>query len=386
MDFKFADVGEGITEGEIVRWHVDEGDAIEENETLVEVETDKAIVEIPSPCDGVVESIPFEAGETIAVGEVLAVIDTDESVEDSESTTVVGEISTEAEVLDEDDSENDAAGNILATPKTRKLADDLNVDLTEVTGTGEDGRITEEDVREAAEGTENEYGPVERIDLKGVRKRIAEQTRRSHEEIPQVTHMDEIDVTELDHRIRDLRNERDDLSYKLTLTPFLVRAIVESLGDHPYLNASFNGDEIVLKKYYNVGVTVDTEDGLIVPVVRNADELSVLEIGEEVSRLAERTRNRSIELSELKGGTFTLTNVGFVGGTWATPQVNHPQCAILAAGRAREKPVVRDGEVTARTMLPVSLSFDHRILDGAEAARFTNDLGEMLSNPAAFSL
>lgn len=379
MEFKFADVGEGISEGEIVRWHVQEGDEVDENQTIVEVETDKAIVDIPSPCDGVVQSIPHGEGETIEVGEVLAEIEPEETAETA-STTVVGDLSGDAEVLDESGSDEETADEgVLATPKTRKLAEELGVDLEDIEGTGKEGRVTEEDVRAAAGGHGGD-GPVEKVPLKGVRKRIAETMQKGHEEIPQVTHMDELDVTKLMAVIRE-RRETEDLSYKLTLTPVFVKVLAECLGEHPSLNASFDGDEIIMKKYYNIGVTVDTDDGLIVPVVREADKKSVFEIGEEIDRLARRARDRSIDLEDLQGGTFTLTNIGFVGGNWSTPQVKYPEAAILATGRAEEKPVARNGEVTVRTMLPVSLSFDHRILDGAEAARFTNDLAEKLSSP-----
>lgn len=378
MEFKFADIGEGITEGEIVRWLVEEGDQVDENEVLVQVETDKAIVDIPSPCDGTIESLPHAEGDTIEVGEVLAVIDAEDEEAVSESTTVVGEISTDAEILDDPDEDEETSGeSVLATPKTRKLAEELGVDITQVSGTGDEGRVTEEDVRAAAE---DGSGGMERVKLEGVRKRIAERTQTSHKEIPQVTHMDEIDVTALTGRIEELRDDRD-LAYKLTITPFLLKAIVESLPDHPYVNSSFDGDEIVLKHDYNIGVTVDTEDGLIVPVLRNAGDMELFDIGREVNRLAREARERTIELSDLKGGTFTLTNIGFIGGTWATPQVYHPQAAILAAGRATERPVATDGDLTVREMLPVSLSFDHRILDGADAARFVNDLKERLQNP-----
>ncbi|MFB6344522.1 MAG: dihydrolipoamide acetyltransferase family protein [bacterium] len=389
MEFKFADVGEGIREGEIVRWHVSEGDSIKENETLVEVETDKAIVDIPCPCDGTIDSLPRREGDRIEVGEVLAVIDVEGK--DVESTTVVGEIASEAEVLDEESEDRPDESEVLATPKTRNLARELGVELEDVEGTGKNGRITNEDVREAAESTDGEddleeYGSIETVPLKGVRKRIAEQTRKTHAEVPQVTHMDKIDVTELTKRIEALRDEGSELSFKLTLTPFLLKALTYALKEFPYLNSTFREDEIVLKKYYHIGVTVDTEDGLLVPVVRNADELSVLEAGREVARLADRARNRTIEREEMKGGSFTLTNIGFVGGTWSTPQVNYPQAAVLAAGRAEERPAVVDGEVTVRTILPVSLSFDHRILDGATAARFVNELKTHMRSPDNFEL
>lgn len=397
MDFKFADVGEGITEGEIVRWHVEQGEEIEENQTLVEVETDKAIVDIPSPCAGTVENRPYSVGDVIEVGETLVVIDPEDGEE--ESTTVVGEISSEAEVLD-DESESDEKkeqSETLATPRTRKLAEELGVDLEELDGTGEGGRITPEDVRAAARDGErtndepnretDEYGTVEVEELRGVRKRIAEQMQTNHNEIPQVTHMDEVDVTRL---VDTLESKRDDLNleYKLTLTPFFVKALLIALQENPELNATFDAqnETIRYKQYYNIGITVDTDSGLIVPVLDDADGKSVIQLADEIKRLAQRAQRRSLDLSELQGATFTLTNIGFIGGTWATPQVNHPQAGILATGRVSERPSVRDGDVVPRKILPVSLSFDHRVLDGADAARFVQAFGEHLEDPGNFEM
>lgn len=396
MDFKFTDVGEGINEGEIVRWHVNEGDRVKENQTLVEVETDKAIVEIPSPCEGVIDAIPVDEGDIIEVGETLVVIETDEESQMDESTTVVGDISTETEVVEETEESSTTAEEVLATPKTRKIARDLNVNLETIEGTGKDGRITAEDVREAAgedvseasvKEEEDDHGPVRVKPLRGVRRRVAQQTKKSHETIPQVTHMDETDITNLFEELEDARSSLESIEYKLTLTPFFVKALVETLKGFPYLNARMRDDEeIVLKDYYNIGVTVDTEEGLIVPVVRDAAEKSLLEIGRELDRLAKRARNRSLELEELQGATFTLTNIGFIGGTWATPQINYPEAGILATGRASVKPVVRDDSIVKRRMLPLSLSFDHRLLDGADAARFINEFSNYLGNPDHFSL
>lgn len=391
MEFKFADVGEGISEGEIVLWHVEEGDRIEENETLVEVETDKAIVEIPSSCDGQIEELPFAEGEVVAVGETLAVIDAD----DEEGATVVGEIGSGTENLDEPEEASGSGTekeSVLATPKTRKLAEELDVDLAEVPGSGEEGRVTEEDVRQYAEdpdtGTgdsEDPHGPVEQVPLKGVRRRIAETTVKNHENVPQVTHMDAVDVTDL---LDFVENHEEQEVRELNLTPFVLKALGGSLREHPDLNASFDGENerIVRKKYYNIGLTVDTESGLIVPVVRNVDGRDVRELAEETERLARRARNRELDLEEMKGATFTLSNVGVVGGRWSTPQVNAPEVAILATGEVCEEPAVRGGEVEVRRTLPLSLSFDHRVLDGADAARFVNDLGERLGEPENFAL
>ncbi|MFB6355921.1 MAG: dihydrolipoamide acetyltransferase family protein [bacterium] len=444
MNFTFPDVGEGITEGEIVQWHVSEGDQVEADQTLVEIETDKAIVDIPSPVNGVIERIPFSEGSTIKVGDLLVEFDTDEDVEqeeidaeelmedaggngsgddqeliieseddregsielevesEEESTSVVGSISTEAEVLEGEEHPESARvpEEKLATPSTRRLARELGVDLQKVDGSGQGGRITDEDVRvyasdavkdedEQVRHGEDEYGPVTRKTLSGVRKAIAQRMRASAFEIPQVTHMDEADVTDLQSLVEEKREELSgELDVKLTLTPFFVKTVANLLKEYPMVNATLDKDEdeIIMKKYVNIGVGVDTESGLMVPVVRDADEKDVLEIAHEIKGLADRCRSRDIELEEMRGGTFTITNIGFVGGKWATPKINYPEAAIMATGRAEKSPVVRDDEVVIRRMLPLSLSFDHRLLDGAEIARFTNDVKDMLESPETFSL
>lgn len=419
MEFKFPDVGEGISEGVLVGWNVEEGDQVEEDQTVAEIETDKAIVEIPSPASGIVKKRACAEGEIIRVGETLLVInneqdetqsDTDkiesEDVEADnetisldvgggrESTSVVGSISTEAELLEgEQLSANELDDDILATPSTRKLARELGVPLDQIEGTGAEGRITDEDVRRKASESvgenevqersgEDEYGRVRIRKLSGVRKAIAERMQASAFEIPQVSHMDQADVTDLYERLEQLREENEP-DYKLTLLPFFIKAVVSGLQEFPILNATVDKDanEIHIKEYYNIGVGVDTEHGLMVPVVQNADQKSISEVAEEMNHLAASCRDRSIDLNKLRGGSFTITNIGFVGGKWATPKINYPEAAILATGRADWEPSVVDGEVVPRRMLPLSISFDHRIMDGAEVARFTNHVRQKLQTP-----
>ncbi len=449
-DFKFPDVGEGIAEGEIVKWRVKEGDSVKEHDVLVEVETDKAIVEIPSPQSGIILKIHHKEGDTVKVGETLVTIGgageeikkevvQETKIEREEpskekpleasafvkkSVSVVGELEeapeTDAQQTEARSASSDFASSgleeetkppaesaeqkpsepaIVALPAVRRLARDLNVDLSAVKGTGLDGRITEEDVRKVAEqkaAKEEEpairvkrkydmFGPVEYIPLKGVRKTIARNMSRSWSTAVHVTHMDEADVTEL-WKIRETeKTKAEKKGVHLTFLPFVVKAVIHALKDHPYVNAAIDDEheEIILKKYYNIGVAVDTQDGLIVPVIKIADQKSILDIAKEIEQLADKAQKRALDLMDLKGGTFTVTNVGVYGGAHATPIINWPEVAILGTGRIVDRPRYNDkGKLVKKKILPLSLTFDHRIVDGAEAARFMNRLKEHLEDPA----
>ncbi len=398
IDFKFPDVGEGITEGEIVKWEVSVGDKVNEHQTIAKVETDKAVVELPSPKAGTILKIYHKEGDIVKVGETLVTIgETGEMIEKTEASatapaSVVG-------VLEE--APPTIGGSVtLATPATRRLARELGVDISQITGTGLEGRITEEDVRKSAEAKGGKpetfirkkkydlYGYYESIPMKGVRRSTAKRMVESVRTAPHVTHMDEADVTEL-VRIRERQKDSaQKQGIHLTYLAFVIRAVVAALKQYPYLNSSVDQDneEIILKKYYNIGVAVDTEDGLIVPVVKGADQKSLLKIAQEIQNLAEKARTREIDLADLKGGTFTVTNIGFIGGTHATPIINYPETAILATGRTNDKPVVRDGEIVVRKVMPLSLSFDHRVTDGVMAARFTNAVIRYLEDPTLICL
>ncbi len=370
MEFKLPDVGEGIHEGEILRWHVQEGESVEENQTLVEIETDKAVVEIPSPCAGVVASLPHEPGDVVDVGETLIVID-----EGKEAGTVVGNLPDEDDEAPDDVPGGDGQnGPVPAAPATRKLARELGVDLNEVEGTGPDGRVMPDDVRRRAEG-EDEGDHVRRVPVRGVRRSVAETMAASQREMPQATHTDAADVTEL-------RAALERRSETLTWTVLLVRAAAAVLPDHPRVNARFDADaeQIVEPKHVHMGVSVDTEDGLIVPVVRRAEEKDLDELAADISRLVAGARDRSLDLEELRGATFTVTNIGAIGGRWGVARVPPEQGCVLVAGRAAREPAVHDGEVVPRVQLPLSVSFDHRLLDGADVARFTSDLIDELED------
>lgn len=383
--FKFPDVGEGITEGEVVKWLVKEGDEIKEDQALGEIETDKAIVEMPSPYSGTVLKLHFKEGNIVKVGEVLVTIGEKGEVEKKPSISVVGEIVESREEIKE----------VLATPKIRKLALELGIDLKVVKGSGAGGRITEEDVRAAkvaqvekkpafkVKAKYDFYGYIDRIPLRGVRRTTAKRMVESKSKVPHVTHIDEADITELVKSRESMKNAAVKKGIKLTFLPYIVRAAVAALKLHPMLNATLDeeSEEIIVKKYYNIGIAVDVPDGLIVPVIKAADQKSLFEIAEEIQKLAEAAKARTIDLAELKGGSFTITNVGAIGGTAATPIINYPEVAILATGKIADRARVVEGEIKVRKTLPLSLSFDHRVIDGAEAARFMNDLIRYLENP-----
>ena len=394
FEFKFPDVGEGITEGELVKWLVNEGDFVKEDQAIAKIETDKAIVEIPSPKSGKILKLNFKEGDTIKVGEVLVVIggEGEKVAQEKKSISVVGvlEESERSLVIPKKESREIVTG-VLATPAVRTLAKELKVDINAVKGTAPNGRITEEDVRNSI-GREIKkelkvvrkydiYGYVERISLKGVRKVVAKKMVESVMSAVHVVHIDEADVTELSILREKEKIIASQKGVKLTFMPYIIKAVIDSLKQHPYLNSTLEGEEIVLKKYYNIGIAVDTEDGLIVPVIKIADSKSLYDLAKEVENLAELARERKLDLGDMQGGTFTITNIGSIRGLYATPIINYPEAAILGLGRIYEKPIAVGGKVQVRKILPLSLSFDHRILDGAEAARFIDLFIKHLENP-----
>ena len=396
FEFKFPDVGEGIHEGELVKWLVNEGDFIKEDQAIAKIETDKAIVEIPSPKSGKILKLHFKEGETIKVGETLVTIGEEgervSKTSERKTTSVVGELEeSEQRLVIPKKEKREISTGVLATPAVRTLAKELNVGINSVRGTGDGGRITEEDVKNST-GKEikkevkvvrkyNIYGYVERIPLKGVRKAVAKKMVESVMSAVHVVHIDEADVTELSILREKEKIIASQKGVKLTFMPYIIKAVIDSLKQHPYLNSTLEGEEIVLKKYYNIGIAVDTEDGLIVPVIKIADSKSLYDLAKEVENLAELARERKLDLGDMQGGTFTITNIGSIRGLYATPIINYPEAAILGLGRIYEKPVAIGGKVQLRNVLPLSLSFDHRILDGAEAAKFIDLVIKHLENP-----
>ena len=398
-EFKLPDLGEGVTEAEIDRWLVNEGDTIGEDEPLVDVITDKASAEIPSPFEGVISRIHVKEGEVVSVGTTLVTIGGEgEAVTSSPSPQDVVAAAPKTELRPEVTSVGGNGSNVSvkAMPPVRKLAREMGIDLSAVTGTGPGGRILRKDL-EAHKGTAPQPDePVARPEpiragrrepLRGVRRKIAERMADAHRRVPPVTHVEECDVTELD-ATRKLANERDEASTRLTFLPFIVKAVVAALKDFPALNSSLDEEagEIVYHADLNIGIAVDTPAGLVVPVIKNADSKRLREIAEEIERFARAGRQGKLDSADLQGGTFTVTSPGPFGGLMATPIVMWPQAAILGVHRAIDRPVVRDGQVVVRKMMNLSVSFDHRILDGMTAARFVLDVVKLLEHPAVLAL
>ena len=427
-NFELPDLGEGIHEAEILRWYVAVGERIEEDAPLVDVETDKAAVTLPSPRAGTIAQLGGEAGDVVYVGQVLAVIDDGE-----ETAAAPPAVETDAAVAPSAPlaaASGRRSGPVPAAPATRRLARELGVDLREVTPSGPAGRVMADDVQRHAAGAKapaqppttallparapadvetralaefaahaastiplldieplpdfSVYGPVDKERLRSIRRKIARKMVTSAILVPHVAHMDEADVTELEvFRKRERERRAGEPGERLTLLAFVVRAVTAGLRKAPSFNASLDpfSEEIIYKRYYNIGIAVDTGRGLVVPVIRDTDRKSILQISTDIGAVATRAREGALEVSDLRGGTFTITNVGPLGGTALIPTINYPEVAILGMGKVQEKPVVRDGEIVIRKMLPLTLSFDHRIADGADAARFVSEMVRLLSDP-----
>jgi len=404
FEFRFPDVGEGIAEGEIVRWRVAVGDAVRADQTLVEIETDKAVVEIPSPRTGTVLRLAVGEGETIRVGEILVVIgeNGDAALPEPASVSVVGALPASHTVLPpppEMMAPAVAEGppkRVLAIPSVRKLARELGVNLAEVTPTGPRGRIRREDVLQAnatpvtpaGELPGEPTGEETLQPLPALRRTIAEAMVRAANTAVPITTTDEVDVTELSALRRRSRDAAAAQGVNVTLLPFIMKAVVAALRLHPMLNATLDEDlrHLRLKHDYHIGIATDTPDGLIVPVIRHVDQKNILTLARELQQLATLARERRIPLADLRGGTFTISNYGAIGGLFATPMLHLPQVAILGVGRLVDKPVVHQGEIVIRTVLPLSLTFDHRAMDGAHAQRFLNEVMGYMSNVAALCL
>lgn len=513
-EFELPDVGEGVAEGEIVDWLVEEGDPVEEDQPVAEVETDKAVVDVPSPVNGSVQEIHAAAGEMVPVGTVIITFaeegdESDEGTSREEPAEMRTDTATEASPDTDGESQAGAAeetptasGRVFAAPSARRLARELGVDIGSIDGSGPGGRVSEHDVQAAADdptGADEEgsdspepaatrvegsggaaagatdtegsaaqasstgqpsasgsasggamagesadrertlaapatrklaadsgididavptdeerdgeafvtpaavesYAEAqqaaqeadrealagsrdeERIPYRGVRRTIGQQMAASKYTAPHVTHHDEVDVTALVEARTDLKELADERGISLSYMPFVMKACVAALREFPMVNAMLDeeAEEIVQKKYYNIGVATATDAGLMVPVVEDADRKNMLQLASEMNELVEKARERTISREEMQGGTFTITNVGAIGGEYATPIVNHPEVAILALGAIKEKPRVKDGEIVPRKVMTLSLSIDHRVVDGAIAAQFTNRVEEFLENP-----
>ncbi|MDD5761909.1 MAG: dihydrolipoamide acetyltransferase family protein [bacterium] len=389
IELKLPDVGEGIAEGEVVRWLVAEGVAIKEDDLLVEILTDKANIELPSPVTGTFLKILAQPGQIVKVGEPIALIEPAAgraasahhvTAPSDRPATTLREAAESGQVSP---PKMGAApgGAVLATPVVRKLAKDLGVDLGMVPGTGPGGRATEEDVRGAVDAKPSSGPPPvsadeERIPFKGRRRMIARKMVAAKTRVPHALLVDEADVSGLLAERAKMREIGEREGVRITILPFIMKAVAGALRMHPALNTSLDEDreEIVLKRKVDVGMAVDAGDGLVVPVVRNADAKSVIELAREIERLSAAAREGTLAPGDLAGGTFTISSVGSIGGLFSYPIINVPEAAILAAHKIVNRPVVRDGEIVPREMMYLSLSFDHRIVDGGEATRFLNEV------------
>ena len=398
-EFRFPDLGEGIAEGEVKKWLVKVGDVVSKDQSLAEVETDKAVVEIPSPVAGKVLRLDHKEGELVKVGEVLAVIGEEGEAaqvqapapaiveERPPSVSVVGELPTE-EVVVTSATQKRSPRDVKAMPAVRKAARDRGVDIVSVQPSGPSGQVVESDLgaRPAARTVPkfDIYGYVDRVPIRGIRRTTAKRMLESQARTAAVTSMEQADVTRLVGMRERLKGPmKEQKGVNLTYMPFIVTAIVRALKLHPLLNSMIDDEreELIIRKYYNIGVAVAIDDGLMVPVIKAADQKSLWELAEEIALLAKSAQERKIDLAVLKGGTYSITNYGVFGGTYGTPIINYPETAILGIGRIMDAPLVVDGTVKVRKVLPLSLTFDHRAYDGAVAAKFLRDLVRLLENP-----
>ncbi|MGM9966647.1 MULTISPECIES: dihydrolipoamide acetyltransferase family protein [unclassified Rummeliibacillus] len=431
--FRLPDIGEGIHEGEIVKWFVKPGDKIEEDTVLAEVQNDKAVVEIPSPVEGTVEKVLVEEGTLTTVGTVLLEIDApgyedlelhghkeDEEAANTEAqvqaTAEDGKKVEKAPVVEQKEPETkaveaDSPARVIAMPSVRKFARDNGVDIKSVAGTGKNGRVLKEDIEAFKNGGAKEDAekvdvssaidenstetvtstPVElqgefpetREKMSGIRRAIAKAMVHSKQTAPHVTLMDEVDVTELVAHRKKFKAIAAEKGIKLTYLPYVVKALVSTLREFPEFNRSLDDatQEIIQKHYYNIGIAADTDKGLLVPVIKHADRKSVFAVSDEINQLATKAREGKLASNEMKGASCSITNIGSAGGQWFTPVINHPEVAILGIGRISEKPVIKNGEIVAAPVLALSLSFDHRMIDGATAQHALNHIKRLLSEP-----
>ncbi|SES35019.1 dihydrolipoyllysine-residue acetyltransferase [Salisediminibacterium halotolerans] len=416
-EFKLPDIGEGIHEGEIAKWHVQEGAEVKEDDVLCEVQNDKAVVEIPSPVEGTVKKIHVEEGVTTNVGDVIMTFETDaeqppeahgeEAPQEEKAAASQGDTAQPA----------DSDARVIAMPSVRKYAREKNAQIHKVQGSGKNGRVLKEDIdaylsgeqapaaeasapdaagepaaqaksEEKAPQPVSSYTPANeayetREKMSGIRKAISKAMVNSKQTAPHVTLMDEIDVTDLVAHRKQFKAVAEEKGIKLTYLPYVVKALTSAIREYPVLNASLDdaSQEIVYKHYFNIGIAADTEKGLMVPVVKDADRKSIFTISDEVNDLAKKARDGQLTSEEMKGASTTITNIGSAGGQWFTPVINHPEVAILGLGRIQEKAVVKDGEVVVAPVLALSLSFDHRIIDGATAQHAMNQIKRLLNDP-----
>ncbi|OAB25412.1 dienelactone hydrolase [Paenibacillus macquariensis subsp. defensor] len=421
FEYRFPELGEGLHEGEIIKMHIKVGDKVTDDSIVMEVQNDKAVIEVPCPVDGTVLEVLTKDGQVCRVGDVVAVIDAEGDVPEQDA-HASDHSSQEADVAKGSADTTSSPANaevvapaapnkdVLATPSVRKFAREQGIDISTVTGTGNNGKVTKEDVESfknggqatsaapAAAATSTEEAPKaastattsvsaageeERVPFKGIRKMISNAMVKSAYTAPHVTIMDEVDVTDLvDFRTR-MKPIAEKKGIKVTYLPFIVKALVAACRQFPALNAMIDeeSNEIVYKKYYNIGIATDTDNGLIVPVIKDADRKSIWMVADSIKDLAVRGRDGKLSPNEMKGSTISISNIGSAGGMFFTPIINFPEVAILGTGRISEKAVVKNGEIVIAPVMALSLSFDHRIIDGATAQNFMNYIKMLLNNP-----
>jgi len=420
FEFKLPDIGEGIHEGEIVKWFVKAGDTVKEDDVLLEVQNDKAVVEIPAPVDGTVKEVKVSEGTVAVVGDVLITFDIEGDAPAGEEETPEQPKAEEKTEDVKEDVKEDAprdvqlhkSERVIAMPSVRKYAREKGVDIREVNGSGDNGRVLKEDIDAFANGeapsaetttektesvapaaaAKTEIKPYEsatpeletREKIRGIRKAISKAMVNSKHTAPHVTLMDEVDVTKLVALRKDFKQVAADQGVKLTYLPFVVKALTAAAKAFPTINASIDdvNEEIVYKNYYNIGIAADTDNGLVVPVVKDADRKSIYALATNINELAGKAREGKLAGEDMKGGSITITNIGSAGGQWFTPVINHPEVAILGIGRIAEKAVVKNGEIVAAPVLALSFSFDHRLIDGATAQNALNMVKRLLEDPA----
>jgi len=422
--FNFPDIGEGLEEGTILEWYVVKGQAIKAGQALVNMETDKIVTDIPSPKAGTIVAIYGSVGETIHVGSPLVEIEIEgvfgadaiaevkekvpvvtEAIEEEEGAGVVGTMELAGKnaylaASDEGSSKPKAEAKptvkVQATPLARAMAKDLNIDINRITGTGPSGRVTKEDIenfkptkrsQESIQQTETSQAftaeAVTYEPLSQIRKTIAKNMLNSKQSTAHMSLFEEVEISDLISIREKFKKPFADKNTKLTYLPFIVKATVLALKQHRQLNSQIDleNDRMIFKNRYNIAIAVDTPEGLVVPVIKDADNLTLLQIAQKITELSEKARDRKLSMDDMKDGTFTLTNYGSIGGIYATPVINYPQAGILGIGRIMKKPVVKENQIVVGNVLPLSLSVDHRIVDGGEASRFINRIMEYLSDP-----
>ncbi|MDA3940202.1 MAG: dihydrolipoamide acetyltransferase family protein [Spirochaetia bacterium] len=421
--FKFPDIGEGITEGRILEWYVKKGQVVKSGESLVKMETDKVVADIPSPKNGVIAVLFGNVGETINVKDPLVEIEISEIsgesaqelskekpgkpepfIVEEEGFGVVGTLeiasdnailSSSKEGIEKIVKANENLKKVLATPVARAMAKDLQVEITNVEGTGPGGRITKIDIRKTYDNRyekhqfpaaeDNQDDLVEYETLSQIRKTIAKNMIHSKQNAAHMSAFEEVEVSRLITLRKQYKEQFAEQDLKLSYLPFILKAIALSLKNNKSLNSEMDMDNnrMVYKNFINLGIAVDTENGLVVPVIKNADKLSIKELTRQIQFMSDKARDRQLTLEDLKDGTFTVTNYGSIGGLFAVPIINYPQAGILGIGRIHQKPIVKNGEIVIGNILPLSLSVDHRIVDGGETTRFLNEVKGYLNDPVS---